>query len=300
MKALSVFFWLTCAAVGVWAKPGKDTLSVYFPLDIFTLDEQAVRSLKNLCRSGEITEQTMIEIVGYADFLAAEDYNLILSGKRARQVKMYLLDCKNIREENIRLVVGKGEVRRTDTASRYKGMGRGIPGDRRVDVVYYHKKSHSPRRDYDTFISLKPRHKLPAVVASSDPDFSVDHLEAGQSFVLKNIYFPMGRHFPKETSYAELNKLVELMQENRNLKIQVEGHVCCITGVPDAYDLDSKKMDLSHNRAKFIYEYMVARGVDPLRLRYIGFGKSKPVVADEQTEEDASANRRVEIRILSK
>jgi len=90
------------------------------------------------------------------------------------------------------------------------------------------------------------------------------------------------------------------LQENPNMAIQIEGHVCCVTNVPDAYDLDSHNLDLSINRARFIYEYLKARGISATRLNYIGYGRSKPIIADEQTEEEASVNRRVEVRILDK
>ena len=110
----------------------------------------------------------------------------------------------------------------------------------------------------------------------------------------------MGRHFPKQDSYEDLEMLLAAMHENPYMVIQIEGHVCCVTGVPDAYDLDSRNLDLSINRARFIYEYLKARGISESRLRYIGFGKSRPIIPDEQTEEEASINRRVEVRILSK
>lgn len=110
----------------------------------------------------------------------------------------------------------------------------------------------------------------------------------------------MGRHYPRKESFPELNKLVEIMLDNEQLAIQIEGHVCCVVGVPDAYDLDSRQMDLSVNRARFIYEYIIARGVEPERVKYVGYGRSRPVIENEQTEDDANANRRVEIRILRK
>jgi outer membrane protein OmpA-like peptidoglycan-associated protein len=79
--------------------------------------------------------------------------------------------------------------------------------------------------------------------------------------------------------------------------INIEGHVCCIKDVPDALDIDTYESRLSVNRAKAVYEYLVVKGIDPTRLSYVGFGKKRPIIADEKTEEDAAKNRRVEIRV---
>jgi outer membrane protein OmpA-like peptidoglycan-associated protein len=147
---------------------------------------------------------------------------------------------------------------------------------------------------------MHPREKLLIPPSSSDPDFDIMQIPKGKTFILKNIYFPMGRHFPRESSLDDLNMLLQAMKDNPAMAIQIEGHVCCISNVPDAYDLDSHEMDLSVNRARFIHEYLKARGISEFRLKYVGYGKSRPIVADEQTEEEASVNRRVEIRILDK
>jgi outer membrane protein OmpA-like peptidoglycan-associated protein len=88
------------------------------------------------------------------------------------------------------------------------------------------------------------------------------------------------------------------MRQNPNLKISIEGHVCCIKDTPDALDIDTFEPQLSVNRAKAIYQYLTSRGIDTSRLSYIGYGRRRPMVDPELSEEDAEKNRRVEIRIL--
>lgn len=281
------------------AQQEKDTLSVYFELDKSNLNTQSRKQLDSLYYTGTINHSATIDIIGYADFLAGDQYNLQLSKRRAQTVKDFLID-KGFSDQNIRLVTGKGEVKRKDTLHRHTGPNRGFAEDRRVDIIYYVAKPKSVRRNYDTVIQIRPSYKKPATVSTRDTSFNIDRLTEGQSFVLNNIYFPMGRHYPRKESFPELNKLVEIMLDNEQLAIQIEGHVCCVVGVPDAYDLDSRQMDLSVNRARFIYEYIIARGVEPERVKYVGYGRSRPVIENEQTEDDANANRRVEIRILRK
>lgn len=53
---------------------------------------------------------------------------------------------------------------------------------------------------------------------------------------------------------------------------------------------------LSEERAISVAQYIDARGVDPRRLRVVGFGEARPIASNE-TESGRVANRRVEIRI---
>src|SRR5207253_1987352 len=102
-----------------------------------------------------------------------------------------------------------------------------------------------------------------------------------------------------EDSKPALDHLYDIMMTNPRLKIRVEGHVCCIrAGVPDALDEDSGGFVLSTNRARAIQQWLIEKGIDPSRVTYVGFGKQRPIVPNETTEEEAEKNRRVEVRVL--
>lgn len=291
---LSVVFLLS--ASGVFAQKSNDTFSVHFGLDIDALDDHAQLTIDSLFYIGKLKPGVPVSIIGYTDYLATDEYNLDLSRRRAENVKGYLVKA-GLNEQSIRLLLGKGEIKRTDTLRKI----RGIPQDRRVDIVMeYVKRPTAKRTSGDTVITMHPGDKLIIPPSSDDPGFDINNIPKGRTFILKNIYFPMGRHFPKQDSYTDLTMLLDAMKENLGLVIRIEGHVCCITNVPDALDLDSHELDLSVNRARFIYEYLKARGVSQNRLSFAGYGKTRPIYEDEQTEAEAAANRRVEIRILDK
>ncbi|MBS1781976.1 MAG: OmpA family protein [Bacteroidetes bacterium] len=283
--------WLI--ADSVCAQKKNDTFSVYFDLDIAQLNREAHDRIDSLLYFNQIHTGVPISIIGYADFLNTDEYNLTLSRSRAANVRDYLLQA-GLDSKNIKLLIGKGEVKRTDTLGKRKG----IPKDRRVDIVMeYVRKTNKPQ---DVHINMKPSDKLIIPPSTSDPNFDISNIPTGKTFILKNIYFPMGRHFPKQNSYEDLDLLLRAMNENPDMAIQIEGHVCCVVNMPDALDLDSHEIDLSINRARFIYEWLRARGISPNRIKYVGYGRSRPIIDDEQTEEEASINRRVEIRILRK
>ena len=301
MKRLLLFLLWIVGYASAFAQSKNDTFAVYFDLDIATLNARAQTVIDRLYADNKINKRAPIAIVGYADFLASEEYNLSLSQKRANNVKQYLKNF-DLNLNEIRTVIGKGEVRRNDTF----GKDKGIAQDRRVDIVMeYERVGKKPQQDReeergDMTVIMRPREKLETPPSTTDTGFAIEDVPVGKSFILKNIYFPMGRHFPKQTSDAELQNLLQVMKDNPRMKIAIEGHVCCISNVPDAYDLDSGQLDLSQNRARFIYEYLKARGITEDRISYKGYGKSRPIYAKEETQEQASINRRVEIRIVRK
>ena len=128
---------------------------------------------------------------------------------------------------------------------------------------------------------------------------NMENLKPGATILLRNVYFPPDRHTIKPESRETLEKLYTVLSGHPKLKISIEGHVCCINPeVADALDIDTYEPTLSLNRAKAIYNYLVRKGIDSTRLTYKGFGRRKPLVPVEVTEEDQEMNRRVEIRVL--
>ncbi|MCH8904808.1 MAG: OmpA family protein [Bacteroidetes bacterium] len=137
-------------------------------------------------------------------------------------------------------------------------------------------------------------------LAEVDEDIQIDitQLEVGETLILENIYFLPGRHFVREESLPELKKLLKILQEHEEIKIEIQGHICCHPGTGDGYDFDTKENKLSINRAKYIYDYLIRWGIDKNRLRYKGFGRTKPLILPEITVDDENKNRRVEIMII--
>ena len=276
------------------AQNSKDTISLYFDLNRTALNSNARSKLDSAIYNEDIYRGQHIMIIGYADYLGSEKYNENLSAGRAKNVQQYLQQY-GITKENITLCIGKGEIERQGINS-----GNGYAADRKVDIVV---KRHSQT---SKLLSRQPAPQKaqpgrPAEQATKHTGNLEDitSYKPGETLVLRNIYFPAESH-DISNSFQTLNKLYNILVAHPALKISIEGHVCCINGYPDAYDIDTKDNNLSLNRAKAIYDYLVDKGIDPDRLKYYGFGKSRPIVAVERNEDDAEKNRRVEIRILAK
>ncbi|MEZ5015777.1 MAG: OmpA family protein [Flavipsychrobacter sp.] len=267
----------------------QDTIRLYYHLDDPKLNTVSTHQLDSLVYHRIIEDGKKIIIVGYADYLGSSSYNALLSKKRANSVKQHLLNI-GLNTKNIVLCEGKGEIPRDNE------VPEGFAPDRRVDVVLNSEKAQP--------IVVKKASIKPVDIKPSTENTIKDQLKdvaVGETFVLKNIYFYAGRHTVRESSLEELGLLYEALEANPNIHVQIEGHVCCIRPTaPDALDEGTFELALSVNRAKAIYHYLIAEGIEKERLKYVGFGKRRPAVAEEKTPEDANKNRRVEIRVLKK
>jgi outer membrane protein OmpA-like peptidoglycan-associated protein len=123
-------------------------------------------------------------------------------------------------------------------------------------------------------------------------DVPLQPIDTGTIVVLKNIFFETGKFNLKDESKAELRSVIEFLNYNKNLKIELRGHT-------DNVGDDKSNLTLSQNRAKSVYEYLVANGIPKERLAYKGYGETIPVATNE-TPEGREQNRRTEFKVIGK
>ncbi len=117
-------------------------------------------------------------------------------------------------------------------------------------------------------------------------------IEIGNKVVLNNIFFDTNKFDLKPESIAELQKLVEFLNVNPAVHIEISGHT-------DNVGNDQLNQTLSENRAKAVYEYLIASQVNAARLVYKGYGKTQPI-APNTSDEGRQKNRRTEFMITAK
>ena len=91
-------------------------------------------------------------------------------------------------------------------------------------------------------------------------------------------------------SLIELDKLLQILNENPSLKVEISGHTDNIGKAED-------NNKLSTNRAKSVVDYLVNKGIIINRLSYKGYGSTKPI-AENTTEKGRAQNRRTEFMIV--
>lgn len=115
-------------------------------------------------------------------------------------------------------------------------------------------------------------------------------ITAGEKVVLNNVFFDIDQYNLKDESKAELNKLVAFLKNNAALAIELGGHT-------DNTGVKQKNFELSSNRAKSVYQYLIANGVEATRLSFKGYADTQPI-ADNSTEAGRKLNRRTEFKVI--
>lgn len=115
-------------------------------------------------------------------------------------------------------------------------------------------------------------------------------LKENQVMRLNKLIFDRGLSTITEESYAELNRLVNLMLTNIGMQIQLEGHT-------DYRGGKRQNMQLSQNRVAAVKDYLVSKGIQSKRIKTKAYGGSRPLIK-ESSIEASEINRRVEVRII--
>lgn len=253
----------------------NDTFHVYFNLGDSNLTENSKRNIFQLISNNQITRNSNLMILGYADDLGTSAFNFKLSKSRAQTVKRFLI-VSGINDNDIRICIGKGKIERDITQEN------GRPDDRKVQII-----ATKLRRDSQRTINTN--------------QFEITGLSEGDVIPLNRIFFNFGTAEPTDSSYFELASLAVFLKNNPRVRIQIEGHLCC--GGWKSFgkrDLDTGEGSMSAKRAKTVYDFLVINGIHKTRLKYIGLGITRPFVTPEKSPADEALNRRVAIRILSR
>ncbi len=230
-----------------------------------------------------------IEIVAYCDFLGSKDYNLWLSEKRALRVKS-ILKSRGLNIELIKTTIGKGEIKREVENNM------GYPDDRKAIVYIWQKEEPKivalPAAVEKTEILSEPKAK---------PEIpELDSIKVGESIKLPRLSFIPGQHNLSPGSEKSLNVIFDFLVNNQNAVVSIEGHICCETQYDDGYDQETGLYNLSTARAKVIFDYLVSEGINPDRLSYKGYGRTRPLFPNESNTLEQQGNRRVEFKLVDK
>ena len=117
-------------------------------------------------------------------------------------------------------------------------------------------------------------------------DLDLPELLNDEPFTFQGFYFEFDKYEILDTNYFFLDSLVDLLIENEDLKLQVEGHT-------DDVGSNSYNDRLSKNRAVAVVEYLISTGIDKKRIKMSYYGATRPV-ATNGTPEGRQLNRRCE------
>lgn len=261
MKISIVLLLVLLQSVSISA---QEKLEVFFDFDQYELNPSALKQLTVWLMTHQNAEVS--KIYGFCDSKGTNVYNDTLSLKRVKTVSDFL-------KANLVPVKSNYEIR---------GFGEDFPQskiqseNRKVLVVYEIKKP-----------DFTP---VPASIGLQD---KIKNAVSGDKIKLENInFYNMSSRIVPESKNS-LYELLCALQDNPNLKVEIQGHICC--------QLSGDLNNISVSRARAIYNYLIAQKINRNRLSYKGFGVTKPIHAiPEKNTQEQDENRRVEVMIVEK
>lgn len=161
-------------------------------------------------------------------------------------------------------------------------------------IVLPYDKNYLIKASADKFFAQSENLNLDSLVKAGYKEIHKDlylvPIEIGQVVRLNNVFFDFDKWDLRPESFVELDRVVKLLNENPAIEIEMSAHT-------DSRGSDEYNFTLSDNRARSVMEYILAKGIDPSRIKSQGYGETKPVVPND-TDENRQLNRRVEFMIL--
>ncbi|MCW4470399.1 OmpA family protein [Flavobacterium sp. MFBS3-15] len=235
----------------------EETLySIYFEFDKYNLDDKQGNNVVAFIKAIDTTRIETIQIFGYCDDRGKDEYNFKLSTKRANTIRDTLIG-RGIKNKIIVTIEGKGRIMLDEDIDN---ISEARSKNRRVDVVVNFRPAPPPKLDPGFYNTIKK------------------DMIVGDHIYLENILFERGSSKLTAKSRTELEKVARLLQKYKNLSFEIQGHICCTPSFhKEAIDKDTKKRELSTNRALTVYKFLASKNIPKTRMVYKGYGNTKPL-----------------------
>ena len=230
--------------------------SVYFEFDKYNLDEKQANTVVDFIKSTDSTRIESVQIFGYTDDIGKEAYNFKLSTNRANTIKEKLTQS-GIKNKIIVTIEGKGRILIDD------------------DVVENLPEKRSKNRRVDVVLNLKelPKIEIPGFFTTIQKKHVV-----GDHIYLENLLFERGSSKLTFEAKTQLDKLSRLLLKHKTLEFEIQGHVCCTPPYQkEAIDKETRKRNLSSNRAESVYNYLSFKKIAKTRMTFKGYGNTVPL-----------------------
>ena len=254
----------------------QEQVTFYFDNNKFELNKLEATKLQKWITENKTSK--ILSITGSTDEVGSTGFNDTLSQKRVSYIFNQIKGKVNIRPDFKSISLGE------------KGATSINKAENRKAIIHYLLEKDLDKED--EVLGIKEAE--PKVIIPDDAPLAekVKLAKVGTKITLKNINFYQNTFATMPESQGTLYDLLFVMQNNPELIIEIQGHICCI---------DKDYRNLSTDRAKQIKRFLVYNGIQDYRVKTKGFGVSQPIYPiPEATPEQAAANRRVEIEILSK
>ena len=271
MKRFLLLFLLLFSFIS-FAQEDEEVHSIFFEFDKYNLKEEQANAVFAFVSKIDTSRIASVQIFGYCDDRGKDAYNYTLSTNRANTVKNKLIE-RGVKSKIIITLEGKGRIMLDEDMQTNVPEARSK--NRRVDVVVNFKAI------------LIEDLKIPGVYSTIKKDRIV-----GDRIYLDHVLFERGSSQLTHKAKKELDRIALELHKYKNIHFEIQGHVCCTpTFQKEAIDRDTKKRELSINRAKRVYNYFLMKRISKTRMTYKGYGNTQSL------KKGSTLDRRVELLI---
>ncbi|MGG7034269.1 MAG: OmpA family protein [Flavobacterium sp.] len=301
MKQFCIFLFVLGFIANISA---QEQFSVYFDSNKYELNKSQIKRLNNWLEINK--DSKVVGAYGFCDEDGSTLYNDTLSQRRVDFVYNLIKNKIKIREDFKSISFGE-----LHSQSKVKAENRKVtlyyilPKDFSHEAEIVKVKEPVAENPIETPKVEIPKKevKYPEKMVFENPDGTETTLvldtifmkrlasaAKGDKLKVKNLNFVINTFAIVAESRPKLYELLYVLKNNPNLKIEIQGHLCC-----NPVD----KVDLSTQRAKAICNFLTSQGIERSRLSYKGFGSTMPIYPlPEKSEKERAENRRVEILII--
>lgn len=275
----------------------QEQISVYFDSNKFDLTLKENRKLQQWIL--ENSNSKILAINGYTDEDGTTGFNDTLAKKRVESIFNLVKGNIKIREDYKSISFGENHKHSANKAENrkvviYYILEKDLPNENKILGLPEEKIEEKPKPEieYPEKVVLENPNGTQTIY-KLDREFmkKIGNASVGEKLKIENLNFIINTFAVVPESRGKLYELLLVLQSNPQLKIEIQGHLCC---------MPVDRLDLSTQRAKAVYNFLVSNQIYPARLSYKGFGSSQPLFPlPEKNEEQRAANRRVEILIVS-
>lgn len=279
----------------------QENFSIYFDSNKWELKKSESDKLQSwiAIHKGD----KIVAINGYTDEDGTSGFNDTLAQKRVNTIFSLVKDKVKIREDF-----------KTRNVGEQHNLSKNKAENRKVSIYYIAAKDLPQENEILGITRIaakpepvvekpKPEIRYPEKIVLQNPDGSeaefkldvnfmkqISNANVDEKLKIDNLNFVINTFAVIPESRQKLYELLIVMEMNPRLKIEIQGHLCC---------MPVDRIDLSTQRAKAVYNFLVSQKIEKSRLSYKGFGSTQPVFPlPEKDEPQRAANRRVEIRIV--
>jgi OOP family OmpA-OmpF porin len=169
---------------------------------------------------------------------------------------------------------------------RNRGFEIGVTAT--IPISSFRKKELPPPEPQPELKSEKPCY---TIAEMKDLIRKNQNITGKKICAIRQINFEFAKSNLLEDDKVYLSEIIDIMTQNEHISVKINGHTDNI----GSYQVN---MNLSHDRAKAVYDYLIVNGIAAGRLSYEYFGATRPLVSND-TDEGRVMNRRVEFEIVN-